>query len=43
MDAYRLQHTWLGTVITLNVATAFVWLSVVAIAYRAVVPPPPRP
>jgi len=37
-DVHPLQYAWLGSVITLQVAVAFAWLSAVAIARQALGP-----
>lgn len=38
MNQLPLQNTWLGALITLEVAAQFAWLSAMAIALRAMTP-----
>jgi len=42
MSVYRLPYLWLGTVITLEVAATYAWLSGLAIAWHAMAAHGPR-
>jgi hypothetical protein len=42
MKSFPLHDTWLGALITLEVAAQFAMLSAVAIAFRALTPQPPE-
>jgi hypothetical protein len=38
MKPFLMQETWLGTLITMEVAAQFAWLSLIAIALRSAAP-----